>query len=182
MLGPNATMLNTTLEDIFPYPGTNSTLLPPPTTLRSLLTNLSLSLLPSLDYSQLLYQPQCPGWVPLNHVYYQLANLLLLLSSLAPNTPYGFLFLRILLLMSFSLSTVWGWTVACGLDTTAWNCLLAAINLAWCLHTIWKRRNVSLSPEMETVFNQIFKPLNVSRKQFKVSVNLFDGVFLVVCI
>ena len=74
MLGPNATMLNTTLEDIFPYPSTNSTLLPPPTTLRSLLTNLSLSLLPSLDYSQLLYQPQCPGWVPLNHIYYQVAK------------------------------------------------------------------------------------------------------------
>ena len=175
-------MLNTTLEDIFPYPGTNSTLLPPPTTLRSLLTNLSLSLLPSLDYSQLLYQPQCPGWVPLNHIYYQVANLLLLLSSLAPNTTYGFLFLRILLLMSFSLSTVWGWTVACGLDTTAWNCLLAATNLAWCLHTAWKRRTVSLSPEMETVYGQVFKQLNVSRKQFKVSVIYVGGyVFIFEC-
>jgi hypothetical protein len=71
MLGPNATLLNTTTED----------------------TSLLASLLPSLDYSQLLYQPQCPGWVPLNHVYYQVFNLFLLLSSIATNSRGGFLFL-----------------------------------------------------------------------------------------
>ena len=89
MLGPNATMLNTAAEDIFLYSSANSSSLPPAATLTSLLA----SLLPSLDYSQLLYQPQCPGWVPLNHVYYQVSNLFLLLSSMAPNSQGGFLFL-----------------------------------------------------------------------------------------
>ena len=166
MLGPNATVLNTTAEDIFLYPGANSSFLPPPATLTSLLA----SLLPSLDYSQLLYQPQCPGWVPLNHAYYQVSNLFLLLSSMAPNIPGGFLFLRAMLVVSFSISTVWGWTVACGLDITGWSSILAVVNMAWCVRTVWRGRTVSLSQEMEGVYQQMFQPLKVSRKQFKVGI------------
>ena len=179
MLGPNTTMLNTTVEDLSSYPGanyslttatsdTNSSMVSPHTTLVSVLTNLSMSLIPSLDYSQLLYQPHCPGWVPLNHVYYQVANLLLLLASLAPCSRHGFLFLRAMLVISFSLSMAWGWSVACGLDIMAWNTALALINMAWCLHAVFTSRRVSLSPDMEILYNKMFKSLNVSKKQFKV--------------
>ena len=124
------------------------------------------SFLLSLDYSQLLYHPQSPGWVPLNHIYYQVANLFLLLSSLFSKI----IFFRTMLVLSFSFSTVWGWTVVSGLDTTAWNCLLTVINLAWCLQTVWRGRTVTLSQEMEMVYMQIFKPLMVSRRQFKVRI------------
>ena len=99
------------------------------------------SFLLSIDYSQLLHQPECPGWFPLNHVYYQVANLFLLVSSLSSNI----LFLRAMLVVSCSFSTLWGWTVACWLDTSAWNCLLTVINLAWCIKTVWSARTVTLS-------------------------------------
>ena len=72
--------------------------------------------------------------------------------------------------ISFSFSTVWGWKVACGLDTTAWNCLLAIINMAWFVCTLWRRRTVLLSKEMERVYTKMFKPLQVSRGQFKVGI------------
>ena len=162
MLGPNATMINTTAEDIFLYPGSNSSSLPPPPTLTSLLA----SLLPSLDYSQLLYKPQS-GWVPLNHVYYQVSNLFLLLSSMAPNSPGGFLFLRAMLVVSSSCCTVWGWTVACGVDITGWSSILAVVNMAWCVQTVWRGRTVSLSQEMEVVYEQMFHPLNVLNELLK---------------
>ena len=124
------------------------------------------SFLLSIDYSQLLHQPECPGWVPLNHVYYQVANLFLLVSSLSSNI----LFLRAMLVVSCSFSTLWEWTVACGLDTTSWNCLMTVINLAWCLQTVWGGRTVTLSQEMEMVNMQVFKQLKVSRRQFKVRI------------
>eukprot|EP00092_Neocalanus_flemingeri_P001965 GFUD01002097.1.p1 GENE.GFUD01002097.1~~GFUD01002097.1.p1 ORF type:complete len:364 (+),score=117.22 GFUD01002097.1:214-1305(+) len=172
MLGPNVTSANETNEAIYTDPseilqslGTNSSLLVPLVTINSMVTNLSL--FHPLDFTQLLYQPECPGWVPLNHIYYQVANLFLLLSSLAPNCPGGLLFLRTCLVVSFSLSTVWGWTVACALDTTAWNCLLTVLHCAWCVQTVWRGRTVRLTQEMETVYTALFRPLKVSRRQFQ---------------
>ena len=183
MLVPNVTYFNETEVDIYTNPSellqvlqplySNSSPRPPhtPVTISSMVTNLSLSLNPPLDFTQLLYQPECPGWVPLNHIYYQLANLFLLLSSaVSPNCPAGLLFLRTGLVVSFSFYTVWGWSVACALDTTAWNCLLTVINIAWCVQTVWRGRTVRLSKEMEMVYTKLFKPLKVSRRQFKVRI------------
>ena len=124
----------------------------------------SRSLLSLLDYSQLLHQPECLGWVPLNYIYYQAANMFLLLASITPNT----LTLRAMMVVAFSFLTIWGWTVSCALDTTAWNCVLAVINLAWCAWIVWRRRTVKLTLEMERVYKQIFMNLKVSRTQFKV--------------
>ena len=142
-------------------------LLPLPQYPGDLITNLTLSLLSSIDYSQLLVSPECQAWAPLNHIYYQLAHTALLLASLAPPGSGSFLCVRALLVVSFSFSLVWGLTM-CWLDTTAWSSLLAAINLCWCVRDLWRRRTVSLSKEMETVYMKMFKPLKVSRGQFQV--------------
>jgi len=168
MLDTNDTWDNTTEDDdIFSYPTTNFSLLPEPLYPGSFITNFSLNLFSSLDYSQLLYRPECHDWVPLNHIYFQVANIFLLISSLAPAGSGGLLFIRSMHVVAFSFSTVWGLTVACGLDTTAWNTLLTAVHLVWCLTALWRRRSVSLSKEMEMIYIQMFQPLKVSRGQFQ---------------
>ena len=169
MLDSNTTFVNATEDDIFSYPTTNFSLLPQPTYPSSFFTNITENLFSSIDFSQLLYQPECYNWVPVNHIYYQVANIFLLVSSLAPSGPGGFLFLRCMHVVAFSFSTVWGLTVACSLDTTAWNTVLTALNLVWCVGAIWRSRSVSLSKDMEVIYKKMFKPLKVSRRQFQVS-------------
>ena len=180
MLLPNLTTGNTLSDDIYTNPselllptktGNSYILLPPDTTTMGFMApNISISIVPPLDFSQLLYQPECPDWVPLNHIYYQIANLFLLLASLAPNCSAALIFLRTSLVVSFSLSMVWGWTVACALDTAAWSCLLTLVNAAWCVQMLWRqaRQAVRLSPQMEEVYMQLFKHLNLSMGQFQV--------------
>ena len=169
MLDSNSTVVNTTDDDIFSNPTTNFSLIPQPTYPGSFFANFTANLFSSIDVSQLLYQPECHNWVPVNHIYYQVANIFLLVSCLAPSGPGGFLFVRSMHVVAFSFSTVWGLTVACGLDTTAWNTVLTAVNLVWCVGALWRSRSVSLSKEMEMIYRKMFKPLKVSRAQFQVS-------------
>ena len=114
-----------------------------------------------LDYSQLLYHPLCQSWDPLHHISYQAANFLLLVSSMSSNSQL----MRIMMALSFSILTLWGWSVSCSVDTTAWNLLLTITNITWC---VWRGRSVTLTRDMEALFAQMFKPLRISRKQFQV--------------
>ena len=57
-----------------------------------------------------------------------------------------------------------------GLDIAGWSSILAVVNMAWCVQTVWRGRTVSLSQEMEVVYEQMFKPLKVTRRQFKVRI------------
>ena len=164
MLDQNVTFANSTIEDIIIDHTVNSSLPAPPTPLTYLLSFLN-----SLDTTQLLYQPHCPGWVPLHHVCFQAAHALLLLSSFVPGSSSGFLFLRVAQATAFSLLTGWGWAVACGLDITVWSALIAFVHISLVLRSIWVWRSSRLSKDMEHVYTQLFQPLKVTRDQFKVS-------------
>jgi len=116
-----------------------------------------------VDYSEILAHAECSGWLPLNHVYYQAANIFLLLSTISSNHQ----FIRTMMTVAFSLLSLWGWSVSCGLDTLVWSCLLAMVNLSWCVRTWWRRRTGRLTREMETLYQQMFRRLRVSRRQFQ---------------
>jgi len=166
MLDQNVTFANSTIEDIIIDHTVNSSLPAPPTPLSYLLSFLN-----SLDTTQLLYQPHCPGWVPLHHVCFQAAHALLLLSSFVPGSSSGFLFLRVAQATAFSLLTGWGWAVACGLDITVWSALIAFVHISLVLRSIWVWRSSRLSKDMEHVYTQLFQPLKVTRDQFKTLLN-----------
>ena len=122
---------------------------------------VSKSFLSWLDYTQLLYHPLCQGWDHLHHLSYQAANFLLLLSSISSNSQLR----RIMMALSCSIFTLWGWSVSCKVDTTVWNLLLTIINITWC---VWRGRSVTLTKDMEILYIQVFQPLRISRKQFQV--------------
>ncbi|XP_013388128.1 popeye domain-containing protein 3 [Lingula anatina] len=118
-------------------------------------------------------------WLPPNHVYFQMANVCLLLSYLAPNGIYGLLFLRTVLCIASIFFSVWGWDVLCAFDTFLWNFFLAIINFVQAVLIIYHLRPLSFPPEIELMYEQLFKPLKVPRHLFKKAVDLHDGIFSV---
>ena len=130
--------------------------------------NFSWSFLPSIDSSQLFYIPQCPQWVPLNHIFFQIANMFLLTSSITPESPDTTILRRVLQIFAFSTLSLWGWTIACGLDIMGWSFTLALTNLLSLISTIWRKSGWKLSPDMEQIYGLKFKDLKVTKQQFKV--------------
>lgn len=122
---------------------------------------------PEVNWVSILSQEHCNAWQPLNQIYFQVGNAILLLSFLAPYSLWGFLFLRSLLVIGCSLYGLWSWRVACYLDCAAWNLLFVLINLIWAIHAAWTLRPLSLPRDVDQVYQKLFQPLKVSKRQFK---------------
>ncbi|XP_064476213.1 blood vessel epicardial substance-B-like [Ornithodoros turicata] len=108
----------------------------------------------------------CPAWLPTNHIYFQLANVFLFLSYLAPSGLYGLLFLRACLTMGSFFFAFWGYVILCAFDTLLWNAIFTIINLVLTLLIMKGLLPVKYPSDMETVYTELFQPQNVSRQQF----------------
>ncbi|XP_071530559.1 popeye domain-containing protein 3-like isoform X2 [Panulirus ornatus] len=113
----------------------------------------------------------CTNWLPINHIYFQLANIFLFLSYLAPNGIYGILYLRITLTIGCTFFCLWGWVVLCSFDTFLWNAIFVLINVVHVIVICYYLRPVRFTPELEQVYRSLFQPLKVSRHQFKRVIN-----------
>ncbi|XP_066961180.1 popeye domain-containing protein 3-like isoform X2 [Macrobrachium rosenbergii] len=113
----------------------------------------------------------CYNWLPINHIYFQLANIFLFLSYLAPNGIYGILYLRITLTIGCMFFSLWGWVILCAFDTFLWNAIFVLINLVHVIVICYYLRPVRFTPELEQVYRSLFQPLKVSRHQFKRVIN-----------
>lgn len=113
----------------------------------------------------------CHKWLPINHIYFQLANIFLFLSYLAPNGIYGILYLRITLTIGCMFFSLWGWVILCAFDTFLWNAIFVLINLVHVIVICYYLRPVRFTPELEQVYRSLFQPLKVSRHQFKRVIN-----------
>ncbi|XP_042862155.1 popeye domain-containing protein 3-like isoform X3 [Penaeus japonicus] len=113
----------------------------------------------------------CSDWLPINHIYFQLANIFLFLSYLAPNGIYGILYLRITLTIGCMFFALWGWVILCAFDTFLWNAIFVLINLVHVVVICYYLRPVRFTPELEQVYRSLFQPLKVSRHQFKRVIN-----------
>ncbi|XP_076044453.1 popeye domain-containing protein 3-like isoform X4 [Oratosquilla oratoria] len=109
----------------------------------------------------------CSSWLPVNHIYFQLANTFLFLSYLAPNGIYGILYLRVTLSIGCMFFSLWGWVVLCAFDTFLWNAIFVVINSVHVVIICYYLRPVRFTPELEQVYRSLFQPLKVSRHQFK---------------
>ena len=109
----------------------------------------NLSVTPPRDYGY--GSLMCHDWLPVNHIYFQLANLFLFLSYLAPNGIYGILYLRITLSIGCFFYSLWGWVILCAFDTFIWNATFVMINIAHVFIICYYLRPVRFSAELEQV-------------------------------
>ncbi|XP_014251019.1 blood vessel epicardial substance isoform X2 [Cimex lectularius] len=111
--------------------------------------------------------PQCHSWSPINHIYFQLANVFYFLSYLAPTGLHGLLYLRSTLLVGCAFTALWGATVRCSLDALLWNANFVLINFVHILILLYRLRPVNFTKEVDEVYEAVFRPLKVTRPQFK---------------
>jgi len=118
----------------------------------------------------------CMQWLPINHVYFQLANSFLLLSYFAPAGLYGLLYLRLMLAIGCFFFALWGWVVLCAFDTFLWNAFFTLINIVHGIVVLFSLRPVRFDKQVEEVYKCIFQPLKVSKQQFKKVVNCMKSI------
>ncbi|KAL9695054.1 hypothetical protein quinque_014339 [Culex quinquefasciatus] len=85
------------------------------------------------------------------HLYYQLGNGLFLLAFLAPNAPFGMLWLRCVVIAGCVLLIIWGWQVECTVDVVVWASLFLAVNAIYVGALLCKLRPVKFEKEIEAV-------------------------------
>ncbi|XP_058175624.1 uncharacterized protein LOC131290492 [Anopheles ziemanni] len=115
--------------------------------------------------------PQCLGFEPKEHLYYQIGHALFLVAFLAPNMQCGFLVLRCAAIAGCILMLLWGWFVNCSLDAVVWFGGFLVVNTIYAVILLCKIRPVKFDREIESVYVALFKPLRVSRHQFKKVLN-----------
>ena len=110
----------------------------------------------------------CSGWGDAQHALFQLANLCMLLSFL---TPYKFryhsFFLRIMINVCFFLTVIWSALFACMVDMLIWNSLFVIVNSVQLCYIGYNIVPDKFSNALEDEYTHMFKPLKVTRTQFK---------------
>ncbi|KAG7298849.1 hypothetical protein JYU34_017303 [Plutella xylostella] len=114
-----------------------------------------------------LYLHHCPHWKPINHVFFQAANVCFLVSFLAPHTQTGLVFLRAALVLGCALSALWAWSIQCYMDAVVWNAVFVLINFVYFAVHFYLIRPIKFHKDLEDVYTALFKPLRVSRRQFR---------------
>ncbi|KAI9559318.1 hypothetical protein GHT06_016107 [Daphnia sinensis] len=109
----------------------------------------------------------CLQWQSLNHVYFQLANGFLFLSYLAPAGLYGLIYLRLTLAIGSAFLSIWGWIIICAFDTFLWNAFFFFINAVHALVLLFSLRPLAFDDQVEQVYKTIFRPLKMSKQQFR---------------
>nr|XP_053604511.1 blood vessel epicardial substance-like isoform X2 [Plodia interpunctella] len=109
----------------------------------------------------------CTKWRPTHHVLYQVANVIFLLSFLAPHTSNGLVGLRLGLITGCVVMGLWAWSFECHLDALLWNGAFIVVNLVYFAVQLYLIRPITFHQEIEEVYTALFKPLRVSRRQFQ---------------
>ncbi|XP_061400050.1 blood vessel epicardial substance [Musca vetustissima] len=114
---------------------------------------------------------QCLIWQRPHHMYFQLGNAFLLLAFLAPHRPFGILWLRSMLVVAAVLLAMYGYLIDCAQDVVLWSSLFFGINIIYLIVALCRLRPVRFEREIDAVYEALFKPLHVSRHQFKKVLN-----------
>ena len=110
----------------------------------------------------------CDEWLGAQHVLFQLANLCFCVSFLTPSScKYHALFLRAVLSFGCLFLVIWGASVDCHVDVLTWYLAFLIVNVSHLGFIIFSLYPVSLHPDLEDLYSRSFKPLKVTRGQFK---------------
>lgn len=115
--------------------------------------NNSTTITPDWNTTWPYFNTGCLQWLPINHVYFQLANSFLFLSYLAPAGLYGLLYLRLMLAIGSAFFAIWGWVILCAFDTFLWNAVFFLINLVHGIYILFTLRPVRFDKQVEEVRN-----------------------------
>ena len=127
--------------ELFPFDNNNNT--------ESTMTNSSTT----TDWSQIwpYFNTGCLEWLPINHIYFQLANSFLFLSYLAPAGLYGLIYLRLMLAIGSAFFAIWGWIVLCAFDTFVWNAFFFLINVVHIIVLLFSLKPPKFDKQVEEV-------------------------------
>ncbi|XP_037938598.1 blood vessel epicardial substance isoform X2 [Teleopsis dalmanni] len=114
---------------------------------------------------------QCLNWERPHHLYFQLGNAFFFLAFLAPHGPFGMLWLRALMVIGCILMGMYGYLIVCTPDIVLWSGLFLAVNFIYLIVVLCRLRPVRFDKEIEAVYASLFKPLRVTRHQFKKILN-----------
>jgi len=123
-----------------------------------------------------VFSSPCLQWTQLNHVYFQIANVFLLLSYMASGGIHGMIYLRLMLALGSAFLAIWAWLVICAFDTFLWNAIFTVINVVHGAYLLFTLRPVRFDKQVEEVYRTIFEPLKVSKQQFKKVVNCMKSI------
>lgn len=101
-----------------------------------------------------MYLNHCPKWRPINHIFFQAANVFFLLSFLAPHTPSGLIWLRVALILGCAFSGLWAWSIECYLDAVVWNSAFIVINFVYFAVQFYLMRPIKFHRDIEEVSKQ----------------------------
>lgn len=114
---------------------------------------------------------KCDEWQPPHHLYFQVANALFLIAFLSPNGSYGALYTRCALVLGSIFLLMWSYSIECSLDAFVWSSSFLCINFVYLITLIYRLRPIRFEEEIDAVYETLFKPLQVTRHQFRKILN-----------
>ena len=110
----------------------------------------------------------CVAWLDAQHALFQLANLCMVISFLTPsNFKHHCFFLRLMLNFGFLFLVIWSAVFICMPDVFAWNLVFLFVNMFHLAYLGYQIIPQRFSKTCEDVYAKTFKPLKVSRRQFR---------------
>ncbi|XP_055390112.1 myb-like protein I [Condylostylus longicornis] len=94
---------------------------------------------------------QCLIWSRPYEIYFQLSNAFFLIAFIAPNSPYGMLWMRSFLLIGCVLMATYGWFIQCRPDVILWSGLFLSVNFIYLIILICRLRPIRFEKEIEAV-------------------------------
>lgn len=114
---------------------------------------------------------RCKEWQEPHHIYFQIANALFLIAFLSPNGSYGALCTRCALVFGSIFLIMWSYFIECSLDALVWSSSFLCINCVYLTILIYRLRPIRFENEIDAVYETLFKPLHVTRHQFRKILN-----------
>lgn len=103
------------------------------------------------DTLPFLESGRCEKLIVANHIYFQIANVLFLLSHFAPSGKCGVVYLRFMLLMGCAFFAIWGFEILCSLDVLIWNSTFILFNFIHILVLLVQMWPTRFTKEIEEV-------------------------------
>jgi len=105
--------------------------------------------------------------VAVEDILFHLANMLFLLSYLAPPSRYGQVFLHSGLCIGFLIFATWAWNIVCEHVVFIWYFAFLVFNAGQLLYILYQMRPIMFDEDIETIYKNLFEPMTVTRAQFK---------------
>jgi len=131
----------------------------------------NVSILADLDFTSLLKNEGCSDWVGIQHIYYQISNILFLIAFLLPLSGTFTLFFRAFIVSGYFLNLSYGMDITCDFDTILWSCIFIFINAGWFIAAFLNLRFKPLDKKFDSVYRKLFQPLQLSQKQFQMLID-----------